>query len=1732
MNGTLETATTGPGHHRASPRGLLVAMVLALVLPNGTVAAQGADPSPAAAPATSTAPPSPRPESWQPVEVAPLAPVARLTPSASSAAGIPVDATFTLTSLTETPATSLAAGLTVEPAMDLRVEPGPIPSRVVLRPTEALEPGAQVRFALRGADGSTLGSWVFRTRAPLQIVETLPRDQATGVPTDTGVEITFDRDGVLAPERSFSIEPAVTGRFERAGRTLAFIPDRPLQSSTIYTVRLRPGIEVVGSDESLQEGLTFAFQTRAPREQERDWVQFANQVVESAPDTRPILEVYIYRHPSDRLAVEIHRFPSLDAVVRALRDLQTGPDWAEWSAPLLSTEGLDPVGTVQGRLQRLDRFDSADRVLTLPEPLPAGWYLLSVADDTSPAQLILQVTDLAAYAHLTWTDSLVWVNSVASGLPVSGAAVSIVDGPALGTTDDEGVLVVPTGPRLKSDDPAPVLLVQGPRSAVLVPFGTSRAWASSGKDVAWRMPEMGDRYWTFFYTDRDAYRTTDSINAWGMLRARGDGSVPGAVELRLVADDEDYWDDDRGPAIVRTTVGPASTGVFSGSLAFERLPLGSYVLEVWVDGERAARAWIELRDIVKPAYRLALSSPRRAYVDGEAIPVSIVATFFDGTQVPAARLSVSSTHARRSLVTDGLGRAGARVLARSDPHWGQVQLQEILARPRQSEEGEITAGTRVAVVSSSRYLTADATLARGRVRVAGAVNAVDLARLERQVAEDIDGRLDPRGRAVPGARVRATVVEVVTTRHQVGTRYDFLTKQVVPEYEWRERSIARGSRVLAAGTAGRFSFDVPGRPDSSYYVELSTTDEAGRTARLRVYADRPVRDDLGGRPYLAPAGSADADPHGVASVGDRVAVELRQGTRPQPQGGHDRYIFLVQRTGLRRAVVQRSPVFSFRFREADVPMLEIGAVRFTGSTYVAVPDGFSVRLEEQDRRLGIQLTTDQARYEPGGHVDLTVRTTDRTGRPTPASVVLRAVDEKLYAMGLAHGASPLGDLYAPIWSGTLRTYASHPLPIGSPRGEGADTGGGGEGARSDFRDVLLFRQVETGADGRARVRLDLSDDLTSWRIAATAVSPDLEAGEATTLVPVGLPFFVELVSAPEYLTADDVRLRLRAYGPALRRGDAVTYTVSAPSLDMPATSVRGAAFEVADVALPDLVEGRHAVTVEATAEVDGVQLRDALVRTIPVVPSRLERSMAAYAPLVAGTPLGGGEGLTRVVISDAGRGRFYPELVDLATSSGPRADQALAAAEARLLLTQWFDGADAELPGVAFDRTQFQRGDGSIALLPYSSASDDVSFLVALAAPEAVDADALGDWFRGSHWRRNVTRERALLAIAARSALGEDTLEELDAISPEGTLSTSERLLLGLGLSAAGDTERALAIERELLGQHGQQLGAWVRLWDDTPGEILSARDTRERSAVLTALLAILAADVGDEATATAADAYVRYDPPSATLASLQHLAVIDRLIARTVASPASFAWELDGEGGTVELAPGESHPLTLTAAQRMAIRLAPLSGSLGVATSWDEPLAASAPSQDETIRVTRSVLPEGAICAADTVEVTIAVDLGPAALTGCYLVTDMVPSGLAPIRETAGWPRRSATLDVDSPLSIAGQRVTFCAYREPDDPAVEARGSHLLRYEARMITPGTYAWEPTLVQAAEAPESWRLGEASRITLGAGTVVAVASPVPAVTSLAVASPGAVASPAPAGARASPPPSVAVASAAP
>ena len=1659
----------------------VLAVSFALVVTTLVGLAPRESPSPSPSPTTTpvagvTASPSPPPITgdWSALrDLPPIEPAATLTPDRADRAGIAPDTTFTLASMTTVSGADLAAGLAIEPTVALRVLPGADWATVTVAPAQPLEPGTRYRFRLTGPDGALAGAWAFQVKGPLHVVTTLPADRSNGVPVSTGIELTFDQDGVIDAASHLSIEPQVEGRFETHGRTLVFVPGK-LEPATLYTVTLQAGVGVAGSDVRLEQDVRLRFETgTAPASTKEPDVRFGRAVIEASPAEKPVIVIAVYSPeegtPGTRIPVEIYRLPDADAALTAARLIADAPDWAqESSAGLVSTDGLRRVMAFEATVQPIDW---GSRWFRLPDRLERGAYVLVIPREGRDRQALLQVTPIASYAAASSTRSLVWVNEIGGG-PLAGVSATLAGGPRLGRTDARGLLAFDTPPALRTDVSALHLIVldapDGER--VFVPLGVRpRASGYLSEIYGWGDPDPNAAsYWSALSTDRTLYRQTDTVHLWGYLRERDSGRVPddATVSLRLV----DWYAvaDLLDPAIASARVSPRSSGAFAAELPLADVPLGTYDVQLEVGGRIVESSWVAVDVIRKPAYELSVETDRHVLISGTGLRATVTARFYEGTVAPGVALSVGALDEAQTATTDSDGTVAVALTPRLGPEFEGYSSESVNARSTDAEEGDISAYAPILVFPSTSWLDATARLSGSELRLRGSVHEVDLARLERDHETVLEGDFDPKGDPIAGAQVSVEVVEDIPVRRLVGQRYDFIAKKVVDEYEVTVTRKPLGSRTVVSAADGTFSLDlaVPSAAHD-YGITLRTDDAEGRTAKLTLYASAP---GPGGelpwieRPYLELSRGCGFLPSKSYGIGDEMRLTMRDGYGTYPTGQGNAYLFFTAQRGLRDVVVQDSPVLVDTFTAADAPNLTVEAVRFTGATYYGGA-ALTAAFTKEGRELTVRLSADAARYRPGGVATITVRTTDRSGRPTPATVTLRAVDEKLFTIGGAVEEDPLGQLYEWVTDGLFASYASHPVPW-SAFGDGCgDVTGGG---RDDFRDTLLYRQLETGPDGVGTVTFRLSDDLTSWHVSAAAVTAGLEAGVGSLLVPVGLPFFVEPTLGPEFLAGDRPILRLRAFGSDLRTGDPVTFTVASTTLGMPETIASGRAFEAVDVPLPPLTVGEHALVISGTSGSGATALSDRLTRRFSVVAARLTRAETRFTTLGAGAVPEGGDGLTTYVFSDAGRGRYLPVLEGLAWDDGARLDQALAAAEARDLLVEIFGRDPTAYPDQTFDPNRYQQGGHGIALLPYASPDLDLTVRTILAAPDRFDVTDLQGTMQEVLADAEATRERQIQALAGSAALGDEVLGQVRTAAALTDLTVRERLYLALAAVALGDGSTAADLERGLLAEHGQRLGPWVRL---------QVGDTLDETVVATALWALVAVEVGDP-LADEAEAYVEANPMADDLTNLQRLAFTVRALERTPSAPARFAYTVGGERTVVELPVGGSRALTLTAPQRRTLRLEPLAGEVGVATSWQVPLDPATVTPDPNLTLIRRVTPAGPVAPGQLVTVDLSIRFGTQALKGCTDVADLAPSGLAPVASLAGWPGEDETPSgVLWPYLIAGQRVAFCA--TPDPRRTEIR----MRYYGRVVTPGTFAWEPATAQSTIAAESLTLTPATTIEL-------------------------------------------------
>jgi hypothetical protein len=212
-----------------------------------------------------------------------------LEPTQKDSLGVSPEATYELKSKEPVDTSLIKESLKLDPPVAYSVKKisntqwsivprEPLPPDTVLRATLATsyttEAGEQKEYDY---------SWAYQVRNTFRVVNIIPRDTATGVPVNSGIEVTFSHDSYRDLSAYFKIEPTVAGRFEKHGRTTAFVPKDPLAPGTVYTVTVSAGLPLEGSGEKLASAYTFAFETtRAEsRYNSRSWLSIASAFVES-----------------------------------------------------------------------------------------------------------------------------------------------------------------------------------------------------------------------------------------------------------------------------------------------------------------------------------------------------------------------------------------------------------------------------------------------------------------------------------------------------------------------------------------------------------------------------------------------------------------------------------------------------------------------------------------------------------------------------------------------------------------------------------------------------------------------------------------------------------------------------------------------------------------------------------------------------------------------------------------------------------------------------------------------------------------------------------------------------------------------------------------------------------------------------------------------------------------------------------------------------------------------------------------------------------------------------------------------------------------------------------------------------------------------------------------------------------------------------------------------------------
>lgn len=1576
-----------------------------------------------------------------PIVTEALADELRLKATKEDSAGVDLDTEFVLSGESLLDVEKIRKNLTVEPSINFSVKrPAGKNNQVLIVPKDPLEPNKIYKFTLDSITPNPL-KWAFQTKGEFRIVSTLPRNQSSGVPVDTGIEITFSHLNFENLPEYFSISPETPGSFEVHKKTAVFIPDR-LEPETLYTVTIKKGLPLAGSSQVLEEDVTFQFETQA--EPTSYSFRFFKTNSEFSTKDRPLLQFNFFSWGDKALPHEIeftvYNYKSAEDFIKAQQERETIPIWAYRSREIY-IEDTSKLQQVARFLAPVMEYDYSTFV-EFPEPLPAGYYLAEINFDDLKSQTWFQVTDLSLYSAVDKENTYIWVNNLQDGSPASGAKVELYGSDEAAVTDASGLVRLAT-PQDTSTGIYGVVSKDGLEAVITVP--TWHQWDSTWE----KSREFAMGYWKYLYLDRSLYKPDDTVYFWGILKPRTEDA--GVIDKVTAVLSTGGWRENSDIESIEVKLDDFS---FTGSMKLPNLTPGYYDLEIRVGDKTVDSAGFEVQTYSKPAYNIEVKPSKKAVYIGDKVDFEIKASFFEGT--PAAFLPIQ-THidgpGQNTVTTDEEGNAIlSYVPVFSKEVFSSILYKRLFLTAKLPEAGEITAESLVRVLNNDIDIDVSN-------KVEGNTATLEI-QLDKLTVDKVNsGQYEPWDRdaykdgPVGNHPVKIEVFREVWERREEGKYYDFINKKVETRYYYEYKKLPYSEAQVTTNSAGKAVYSFPVEDRQSYLVRISAQDFRGNPA----VRERQVLGPGFYREYNYKWYNLEGKT--VYKAGEEVNLVMKENELQLPTRAQG-YLFLMSRKGIQKAYVQDSPEFKTVFDEELIPNFWIRGIYFDGKNYHETYDSL-VTYDYGERALKIDIKTDKDEYRPQETVNVEVKVTDKQGKPVKAVVNLNLVDEALYALQDQH-VDILRAIYSDTFDSGIKTsFYTHEIPDMPPGG--AEHGGEGGSERKDFRDAVLFKTLTTDNKGKAQISFKVPDNLTTWRLTCQAVTKDLWAATKTAPVVVKLPFFVDMVVNDTYLSQDRPLIPLRAFGDQLKAGTSVTYEVA---LEKEGKTIKdtipGKAFTMTFWQLPPLESGKYSITVTGKTP-DG--LKDRLTLSFKVVDSFLSKRQVDFRLLEENLKIKGSEDtLTSLTFTDYQRSQYLNSLLQLQWAQGSRIDQKIAWIMGGKLLDEYFPGTVLnDIESGEIDFLKYQTAEGGIALLPYSSAELELSAKLAALLDDAFDKAALADYLFKVAGDPRETRERSIMAFYGLAALGEPVLTELKLLSQQENLTAIEKLYLALAFVEAGDEPSAAGLIKSLIKEKGEDLGHQMRIKvGQDQDDILQA----------TALAAVAASGLNLEEQSKLY-AYVLENSRKDILLYIEQLLFLNNALTRLPEKPVSFSYSLEGRQERVTLKPGETYRLILTQEKLETLKFGDIEGQVGVTAVYDAAFDPSLESSSDEVKLSKSYGADGitknTFDAHDIITITLSYEFGPTAPDGPYIITDFLPAGLKIIKRPY---YHGVKQNAAYPLLIDGQKVTFGVYEKK---------SWSITYYARVINPGEFKAEPAIIQNLKSGKIYSITKEERI---------------------------------------------------
>ena len=1544
--------------------------------------------------------------------------------------------------------------LEVIPALDFIFEK--VDDGLVIKPKKVLQSNKVYTFKINLPEQNIKESWAFQTRREFKIVSVLPGNKETNVPLNTGIEIVFSHSNIKDFEKNFSINPKVEGTFELHKNIAVFVP-KELTANTIYTATIGRGVSQADSKEALKEDYSFSFQTQTEvleQKPEDSYLSVYNGIYNFPSDVQPVLEIGASNDFKGKdLAVSVYRYDTVDTFIKDYDAINEKPSWAviDRNQYIPDVSGLTPFKSYTQPLTYLEE-NSYMSYLALPENLQEGHYLLIFKCGDKQDYSFIQINDMQLYMSMEDEKTLVWLNDMLTGQPVSGA---VFEGNNIkpATTGNDGTAFI--NEKLSKDESGRTLYFKAIRDGhptLVAPV------YYSGPDWGYYSEIDNKSNWNTLYLDRRTYIPTDTAKIWGYLRPRSGGNPPKSVTVNLIKHVYDYNTYENSKEILETKeVMLTANGSYTTEFHFENLPSSNYYIEIESSGVTVCSSYFFVNKYIKSQYIVTADPEYKAYFAGENFKADVAGEFFEGTPVTGYEMNYYvRSHTdyldieSGSLTLDTQGRAEINFALPNDTGTAMPSRplnQTLCVNNKNPEETEVSDYKFFCLFPRDIMVQTDVDFKDATAKLHFKTNSIDINAV-RKTGEFYNAEGDALFEGYPIERnLQVTLYERYWDKKVTGEYYDIIAKENGKTYEYFEvNNSLKSFEVKTVGGVADYILSIPNySAQKSYYILCETMDTLNRPIREEtwLYAYNNYWYGYGYDQDYYHLEFEDTEAR--YKIGEPINFSLKRNNNESIDGGN--ILYMVLQNGVKDLWVSKDSEQSITFIEDYMPNINIQAVYFDGRLIKTAYER-SIRFDYGEKELDVLLKTDKESYEPGETVNALLTVKDIAGNPIEADVNLSVVDEAYFDL-YDQNVDTCADLYKTIYdTGIWSTYISYndtsDGPGGAEGGEGDDQGGKNN-VRKNFLDNAFFDSVVTDSKGLARISFKLPDNLTSWRLTYQAVTDNLMAGNGKKNITTRLPFFIKTLLNDTFMLGDAPTLLLKGYGEGVKAQDEVAFKATLKNADGSSQNfeAKGKINEYTEINLPKLDEGIYTVMVEGRSG----KLSDAVEKTIQVRKSLLLAKQMDFHNLSPDFKLDNMNGYATLSFFNADLNDYYRSLLNLYWSYGNRLDQIVARNVAQELLKQNFsDGYFAY--GEKADINPYQKEDGGFALLPYGSSDVELSAKMAALCAMDVNAESLSSYFSAIINDPKTTPLQCSAAYWGMASLREPVLLELQGFIKQGDMTLIEKLYLANALAELGDLTGAEKLYEEISKDYGVKMEPY-RYIDDN-----GDKDDIQR---FTSLMAILAVKV-DAKDSMAYFKYIEHNSVDEILINLERLILVKQGLP-DVSKSSNFIMEIDGQKETIMLSGTKTYTRMLSPEKLKTVEFSQIKGDVALSVSY-ETLQDPAKTSDPVVTINRTYNKSSdspvKLERTDLVTIELSISFSEAAPEGYYEVTDVLPAGLRYI-----YPYQS---EVDQ-----------WYFGEPDGQCVKLgcyydgkTKNRIIVYQSRVAAPGDYIADSALIKHSE----------------------------------------------------------------